>query len=73
VQYELRESLANEFATIIREIREHKWQPFCEAAESTSLDPYIALTRVLVRELERAIGDSDPTPYGRYEPCRREC
>ena len=39
MEYELRESIANEFAETIRIIREVKWQIFCEAARSDDLDP----------------------------------
>lgn len=56
MEYELRESIANEFAETIRIVREEKWKIFCEAAASDNLDPYVALARMLVRELERQLG-----------------
>jgi hypothetical protein len=55
MEYELRERLANEFADIIRTVREEKWDIFSQAAAQTELDPYVALGRILVRVVEQVI------------------
>lgn len=48
VQEELRNALANEFSEVIRGIRELTWDVFCEASAQSKLDPYVALSRLLV-------------------------
>lgn len=55
--FESRERLANTFAEMIREVREQKWVAFSEAAKATKLDPYVALARLLVREVEERDND----------------
>ena len=62
MDYELRELLANEFAAVIKTVREEKWDAFSEAAVESSLDPYVALARLLVRIVEEKITDGpDPS------------
>ncbi len=64
MNYELRESLANEFAEVIGSIREDKWEAFSGAAEQDGLAPYLALSRLLVRIAEEQLlssQDSDGT------------
>jgi hypothetical protein len=61
MEYELRELLANEFAGVIKTVREENWDAFLEAALKSSLDPYVALARLLVRSVEEKIAGPDPS------------
>jgi hypothetical protein len=54
MDYELREHLANEFASVIRSTREEHWESFVKSAQEGKLDPYIGLARTLVRIIEDA-------------------
>jgi len=56
-----RDCLATEFAEVIREIREKKWDVFTKAAQETALDPYVALARLLVRIVEQSLEGPDPS------------
>lgn len=57
----LREHLCKEFAGVLEEIRERKWQPFCEAARQSGIEPYVALSRVLVRIVEEVVDGTSST------------
>lgn len=60
VQAELRNSLANEFSEVIKGIREETWDVFCEAASQSKLDPYVALSRLLVGLIKEKLEEPDP-------------
>jgi threonine synthase len=55
----IRIQLAETFEQVIEEIRENKWQAFCEAAEEMEISPYTALARLLVRIVESPDGVPD--------------
>ncbi|MCC7422359.1 MAG: hypothetical protein IT428_18935 [Planctomycetaceae bacterium] len=61
VQEELRNALANEFSEVIRGIREETWDVFCEAAAQSKLDPYVALSRLLVGLIKEKLESPEPT------------
>lgn len=62
MDYEFREYLAIEFAGVIKNVREEKWDIFSEAAKQSELDPYVALARLLVRIVEETLESKPPNP-----------
>jgi len=57
---ELKGQLAQEFASVMRHIRENTWPAFCEAADEAAIDPYVALGVLLVQIIENT-GRPDPS------------
>ena len=68
MNYDARESLATEFAEMIIDIRERQWDNFSRAAELNNLDPYIALSRLLVRTVEQRL-EVDRSTDAPTHPC----
>jgi hypothetical protein len=59
MQDTVKERLAKELAASIRHIREGRWEPFCEAANQSNIDPYLALAVILVGLVESTLDETD--------------
>jgi hypothetical protein len=53
--------LTSEFTGALRHIREDTWMAFTQAADQASIDPYVALSVLLVKIVETTLGESDPS------------
>lgn len=56
---EVKERLAKELAVSMRHIREGRWESFCEAADRSNIDPYLALAVILVGVVESTLDETD--------------
>lgn len=52
---EFNAKLAESFEQVLVHVRENSWDAFSEAAAATGLDPYTALSRLLVRGVEEEL------------------
>jgi hypothetical protein len=59
MQDTVKERLAKELAVVMRHIRDGRWEPFCEAADKASLDPYLACGVMLVSVVESTLREID--------------